>query len=69
MLIALTNAPASLDPKRHPKRLLKEMNILISRLKHNFPLYYEDLSFQKELPTIVEAFKLILNRIVFSLLV
>ncbi len=50
MLIALTNAPSYLDPKRHPKRLLLEMNYIIDKLKHNFPLYYEKLTNQTKLP-------------------
>jgi hypothetical protein len=51
MLVALTNTPSSLDPKRHPKKLLEKMNYLIQDLKRYFPLYYEGLAPQTELPS------------------
>jgi hypothetical protein len=50
MLVALTTAPSYLNPKRHPKKLLEKMNHLISKLKRNFPQYYENLIYQKKLP-------------------
>lgn len=49
MLVALTTAPSSLDPQRHPEKLLAKMNMLINRLKENFPLYYEKLDCLKKL--------------------
>ena len=50
MLVALTNAPTNLAPKRHPKKLLRKMNSLINKLKDTFPLYYKDLTYQTKLP-------------------
>ena len=49
MLVTLTTAPSSLDPKRHPKNLLVKMNSLITKLKRNFPLYYEGLTYLKKI--------------------
>jgi len=51
MLVALTYSPSSLNPKRHPKKLLEKMNELIFKLKYNFPLYYKNLTYQKRLPS------------------
>ena len=51
MLVALTNAPSSLDPRRHPTKLLEKMNYLIQKLKHSFPLYYEEIKPQTKLPS------------------
>ena len=49
MLVTLTTAPSSLDPKRHPQKLLVKMNSLITKLKRNFPLYYKGLTYLKKI--------------------